>query len=804
MPGWLAVLARLTAGDAGPLPPPGLLPRVRLHRILTRFTTGSQPIGTVYAPAGSGKTTVLLDWIAASAAGRGIVYIDLARCDQQRWWRANQRPAPWWPADAATAGELRSALRAVCDPADASPAIVVLDGTETVTGATFSRQLHGLAAGPGPLRIILVGRCAPAGEGPGTPAPHPILSDAHLMFTDRETAELCARRGLPVSAAVRRRLYAITGGWPVGLAIAADELAARPHDPEPVIEHLLHTGEGLEEYLHSEVLSGFPARWRDAVRDTSVVESVNSALFEALTGHDDAGEVLAGLAREAMFAVPMHPGSDWFRYRRLWRSSLYTTLTRDDPTRARHLHRTAAAWYCTHDQPAEALRHALAGRDRDLAIAMARTHQAGIRAAQGRAIVTAALPQPWSALRHDADLAAAFDLHAGRSGSRVATAPPRRPAGTTDPGTDPDRHLDQLHQALGRGEPAAARASLTHYLTAAGADPGGGVALRHHAVIDHLDGRLHQAAGHAATARAHIRQHGITGSHDEGWALVVLAATAVQQGHLDVATRHLDTLAIELWQSDPALLAAERLHHALMLHQRHQHTAALAGVEQLIADDADTLLIPRYAARTSRIDLLLAIGRTAEAERRWAGDADPVAALNPAVAAITTAKLLVARPAPDRVEDLLRPVLQAPDVPLHLQVEALLVLADHAARTGAHTTAGHLTRQAITLATPERLQHPFLITRRRHLAAAAASPTAQSPAPPADAATRQQATPATLTHAELAVLRLLPGFMTVTEIAGALHLSVNTVKSHLAAIYRKLDVHRRRDAIRRGHERGLL
>jgi LuxR family maltose regulon positive regulatory protein len=42
------------------------------------------------------------------------------------------------------------------------------------------------------------------------------------------------------------------------------------------------------------------------------------------------------------------------------------------------------------------------------------------------------------------------------------------------------------------------------------------------------------------------------------------------------------------------------------------------------------------------------------------------------------------------------------------------------------------------------------------------------------------------------------------EIAADLHVSVNTVKTHLKSIYRKLAVSRRSDAVRRARERRLL
>ncbi len=57
--------------------------------------------------------------------------------------------------------------------------------------------------------------------------------------------------------------------------------------------------------------------------------------------------------------------------------------------------------------------------------------------------------------------------------------------------------------------------------------------------------------------------------------------------------------------------------------------------------------------------------------------------------------------------------------------------------------------------------------------------------------------------AELAVLRLLPR-CTVREIAEQLYLSVNTIKSHIRAIYRKLGVASREDAVARAVALGLI
>jgi LuxR family maltose regulon positive regulatory protein len=62
----------------------------------------------------------------------------------------------------------------------------------------------------------------------------------------------------------------------------------------------------------------------------------------------------------------------------------------------------------------------------------------------------------------------------------------------------------------------------------------------------------------------------------------------------------------------------------------------------------------------------------------------------------------------------------------------------------------------------------------------------------------------TLTEREVAVLRLLRGSLSLREIGQELYVSPNTVKTHAQAIYRKLGVSTRHDAVTRGRESGVL
>ena len=74
-----------------------------------------------------------------------------------------------------------------------------------------------------------------------------------------------------------------------------------------------------------------------------------------------------------------------------------------------------------------------------------------------------------------------------------------------------------------------------------------------------------------------------------------------------------------------------------------------------------------------------------------------------------------------------------------------------------------------------------------------------------EAATRLSSDPASaLTEAELRVLQFLPTNLTLSDIATRLFVSRNTVKSHVAAIYRKLDTTSRTEAVDVARRAGVL
>jgi LuxR family maltose regulon positive regulatory protein len=144
-------------------------------------------------------------------------------------------------------------------------------------------------------------------------------------------------------------------------------------------------------------------------------------------------------------------------------------------------------------------------------------------------------------------------------------------------------------------------------------------------------------------------------------------------------------------------------------------------------------------------------------------------------------------------------------------VQAAIIRASSHADRGDQPNAVAGVEAALHLAEPEGLRRPFdeaprqvrrLLRTQPRLATASAwlTPTAVAvpvPRRPPDTIVRPAA-PVTveLTERELEVLQHLDRMLSTTELAAAMFISVNTVRTHIRAILRKLSATRRTDAVR--------
>ena len=268
-------------------------------------------------------------------------------------------------------------------------------------------------------------------------------------------------------------------------------------------------------------------------------------------------------------------------------------------------------------------------------------------------------------------------------------------------------------------------------------------------------------------------------------------------------------------EMEPALSSTRSLMRAKALQATGHHEAARAA----ILDD------PTLTARGSYN--LVAIGRAMLAESASQTghpvhlDNFPTSEDEPNeyvanIVGLAHARAELAEGDLEGAERLVRRVVtaSAPAASLPVLVEAVLVGSEVALAAGDEGRAVEQVVHAIDLGRGGGVVLPFVEAGPRLMPLLARHSTLVERWPvPLDHVSEQTAAsgdatpsrlPEPLTDREMSVLRWLTTMMSVAEIADELCVSSNTVKTHVAAIYRKLGVARRRDAVARGRELRLL
>ncbi|MFI2380046.1 LuxR C-terminal-related transcriptional regulator [Streptomyces sp. NPDC018964] len=770
------------------------------------------------------------------------------------------------PADANRASPALQARLAATLSGREWPVVLVLDEFDRVTAPEIAEQLEFVLhhAGPG-LRLVLVTRTEPllplhryraAGE-------LTEIRGAELAFTPDEAAELMERHGLRLPPAAVGALVERTRGWAAGLRLCA-LAAGQSRDPEGYLEEFEADRSAIADFLLAEVLKRQDAGTQDLLLRVSVLDRFCPGLTNALTGRDDAEAVLTRLSRDDAFVE--HLGHGLYRLHPLFAEILRAHLRVRLPGLESELHRRAAAWLRRSGRLTEALGHGAAAGDweftadalvGDLAIGQFFTGPrsdalTGLFSRMGRES-TGPAPELVRAAdrlaRRETD-AGLTHLHRARRelaeyaecdgpadaatarlscallealAARLAGAPERaedaaRAAGELReavPGELLERHpeliallLDHLGSArLWAGRFEEARAALS---TVADSAPGAATALPRGdslgrlALIDHLDGWLGRAERRAREALAETERFGLPRAVGSGAGRLVLAAVAVERDELGQAQALLDTSAeAHPALQDPVLEAGRALTAARLHLARGDPGAALKAVEPEVPADA---VSPWARGQTALVAAAahLAEGRTETA----AGLLREVPDEQPACA-VGAARVRLATDGPDaavRLLDRARPEGRAGPA---VTVRATLVRAQAADRAGDGVTARRLVARALAEARRERLRRPFAEAGpwlRRHLGTAppSAGRRTSGTGPPPRPYEPPPPVVEELSGRERDVLRRLALAMSTEEIAADLYVSVNTVKTHLKNVYRKLSVNRRNEAVRRARELGLL
>ncbi|HEY3611338.1 MAG TPA: LuxR C-terminal-related transcriptional regulator [Pseudonocardiaceae bacterium] len=425
----------------------GLIHRPDLVAALDR--AAEKKVTVITAPAGSGKTSLLRLWSGRPGQDRRIAVMSVrpGQHDAQLFWLTllaavrdangadhDEQPTPGFNGRAMVDRVLSEISVA------GAPFVLVIDDVHELTSADAVEQLTSLLTNlpPHAHAIVATRRDPPlrlhqlrlAGE-------LAEIRVAQLRFTAAETRELVAAARIALPDHVVAVLHQRTEGWAAGLRLALLSLAGHP-DPERFVVEFSGSDRTVAEYLMAEMLERQPADVQRLLLRTSLLDRVNGALADLLTGAAGSERILLDLADANAFVVSLDPDRTWFRYHHLFAGLLRLVLRRTQAAEIPTLHRLAARWFAEHSQPADAVRHLQAAGEwteaarllTDHSLSMTLDGQAGTVAALLRAFPAATgAESPELALVHAiADLdrmrlaEAAAHLEIARS--HAATTPP--------------------------------------------------------------------------------------------------------------------------------------------------------------------------------------------------------------------------------------------------------------------------------------------------------------------------------------------------------------------------------------------
>jgi LuxR family maltose regulon positive regulatory protein len=373
---------------------PGYVARSRL---IERLNAGRhRKLTLVSAPAGFGKTTLVVEWLrpheeesSGETRPNGLAWLSLDEGDNDPIRFLRYVAAALQRCDSRIGQVLQQVLQSpqlpplqslvaslINDIASMDTSLtLVLDDYHFISASDVHHLMQSLLErAPPRLHIVLTTREDPPLSLPQLRARGQVteLRERDLRFTTEEAAAFFSRTmGLSISVEASAALESRTEGWIAGLQLAALAIQEGAEQPETFVKAFAGSDRYVMDYLIAEVLQRQPPEIRSFLQRTAILNRLNASLCDALLDvhspvlEDARSElssqaILEQLERTNLFVMPLDHRREWYRYHRLFAEFLTVQLGQAE---RRQLHLRAAQWHEAHNLMDEAVHHALASND---------------------------------------------------------------------------------------------------------------------------------------------------------------------------------------------------------------------------------------------------------------------------------------------------------------------------------------------------------------------------------------------------------------------------------------------------------
>lgn len=375
--------------------------RPRLEAALQRGSAGLFTL--VCAPAGSGKSTLVGEWLRQQETPAAWLSLDeddselttfveyLVRAIQHAY--ANSCPQTATLLRSARDGDALPLASRLCTELNElpGPLLIVIDDYHVVRDHSVHQFIHELLRClPNRVHLTIATRSDP-------PLPLARMRGRGQMFEIRgedlrfnleETvAMLGLRVGEPLGEGTIQRLQEETEGWAAGLHMAS--LSVQRHPNTAGAEELLaaRANRHIMDYLLDEVLLNQPVAVQEFLMRSSMLDRFSAPLLAAVMALPPATdlptltlpsadspdiaaqrELLRAVERSNLFLIPLDDVGEWYRYHHLFRDLLRRRFTLSVPhSEVSGLLARASQWFADNGSISDAIHYALAAGDSERA-----------------------------------------------------------------------------------------------------------------------------------------------------------------------------------------------------------------------------------------------------------------------------------------------------------------------------------------------------------------------------------------------------------------------------------------------------
>ena len=359
--------------------PPIVKRMVDRTHLLNRLSEGrALPLIVISSPAGSGKTSLVCQWLLRENIPAAWYSLDDEDNDIETFFSyltvafdrfKDRTDAGKGGADAeddrsTPEKRLYAIFQRIADPNE--DRFLVLDDYQFIT----SRIIHSVLTYlldhmPLHIHLVIISRYS---------VPLPIarlkvrnqvmeITMADMRFKKEEIQTLFNDiMAVPIDQEDARQLRDFSEGWVAALQLLG--LSLKDLKVSDRLQGLFaRAGQDISDYLINEVIDVQSEKMRDFLESTALLERFNPEVAVAVSGIDEAEKLIDQIIRNNLFLVPLDAERRWYRYHHLFSQAVQQRLKLLKPDLPRIIHQRAADWFATHGYLEDAFRSAFASGD---------------------------------------------------------------------------------------------------------------------------------------------------------------------------------------------------------------------------------------------------------------------------------------------------------------------------------------------------------------------------------------------------------------------------------------------------------